>query len=108
MDRIDFTPWRPTPRGGRQPRWTTAEEAVAAIPEGARVFIVGDVMTPNHLVQAIDAAAAAGRWSRLEVVLPGMGRRVPLVRRAGRPFHFISTQAGTLFADLWGTGTVDV
>lgn len=106
MERIDFGPWRPTPRGGRRARWTTAEEAVGAIPDRARVFIAGDVMTPNHLVQAIDDAA--DRWSRLEIVLPGMGRRVPLVRRAGRPFHFTSTQAGPLFAELWGTGTVDV
>lgn len=106
MDRIDFSPWRPVARGGRRPRWTTAEEAVAAIPEGARVFIAGDVMTPNRLVTAIDEAA--DRWQRLEIVLPGMGRRVPLVRRAGRPFHFVSTQPGTLFEELWGTGTVDV
>jgi len=106
MERIDFGPWRPLPRGGRRPRWTTASDAVAAIPDGARVFISGDVMTPNHLVEAIDEAA--DRWTRLEVVLPGMGRRIPLVRRAGRPFHFVSTQAGTLYRDLWGTGTVDV
>ena len=63
-------------------------------------------MTPHHLVGAMDEAA--DRWKRLEVVLPGMGRRIPLLRRAGRPFHFVSTQPGTLFAELWGTGTVDV
>ncbi|MEA3214391.1 MAG: hypothetical protein QOJ19_547 [Acidimicrobiia bacterium] len=106
MERIDFGPWRPTPRGGRSVRWATAEEAIAAVPDGARVFIAGDVMTPNHLVQAIDAAA--DRWTRMEIVLPGMTRRIPLVRRAGRPFHFISTQPGPLFAELWHTGTVDV
>jgi acyl-CoA hydrolase len=106
MDRIDFGPWRPTPRGGRRTRWTTAEAAIAAIPDGARVFLAGDVMTPNHLVQAIDDAA--DRWQRLELVLPGMSRRIPLVRRAGRPFHFISTQPGPMFDELWGTGTVDV
>ncbi len=106
MDKIDFGPWRPTPRGGRRTRWTRANEAVAAIPDGARVFIAGDVMTPNHLVEAINAAA--DRWTRLEIVLPGMGRRIPLVRRAGKPFHFITTQAGTMFAELWGTGLVDV
>ena len=63
-------------------------------------------MTPNHLVEAIDAAA--DRWDRLEVVLPGMGRRIPLTARAGRPFTFVSTQPGRMFAELWGTGTVDV
>lgn len=106
MERIDFGPYRPTPRGGRSVRWATADDAIAAIPDGARVFIAGDVMTPNHLVEAI--AAAADRWTRLEIVLPGMTRRIPLVRRAGRPFHFISTQPGPLFAELWQTGTVDV
>ncbi|MFN0027131.1 MAG: acetyl-CoA hydrolase/transferase family protein [Acidimicrobiales bacterium] len=106
MDRIDFTPWRPVPRGGRHTRWTSAEEAIGAIPDGARVFIAGDVMTPNHLIAAI--GAAADRWTRLEIVLPGMGRRIPLVRRAGRPFHFITTQAGTMYGELWGTGLVDV
>ena len=106
MDRIDFGPWRPAPRGGRRVRWTSASEAIAAIPEGARVFIGGDVMTPNHLVEAIHEAA--DRWQHLDIVLPGMSRRIPLVRRAGRPFHFVSTQPGPIFSELWGTGTVDV
>ena len=44
----------------------------------------------------------------LEIVLPTLGRRIPLVRRAGRPFHFVSTQPSPAFDSLWGTGTVDV
>ncbi len=63
-------------------------------------------MTPNHLVEAIDDAA--DRWNRLEVVLPALIRRIPLTRRAGRPFSFVSTQPGLMFSELWGTGTVDV
>jgi acyl-CoA hydrolase len=107
MEKIDFGPWRPASRsGGRLARWSTAREAVAAIPDRARVFIAGDAMTPNHLVEAI--YDAADQWEHLEIVLPGMSRRIPLLRRAGRPFHFVSTQAGRLFAELWGTGTVDV
>ena len=106
MDRIDFEPWRPARRGGRTTRWTNAQEAIGAISDGARVFIVGDAMTPNHLLEAI--VAAKDQWNRLEIVLPGMGRRIPLLRHAGNPFHFVSTQAGSLFDELWGTGTVDV
>ncbi len=106
MERIDFSPWRPPTRGGRKARWTSAEVAVAAIPDRSRVFIAGDAMTPNRLVQALDDAAAS--WTRLDIILPGMGRRIPLVRKAGRPFHFTSTQPGTMFAELWGTGLVDI
>ena len=63
-------------------------------------------MTPNHLVEAI--CDAADRWKRLEIVLPALGRRIPLVRHAGHPFHFISTQPSPAYDALWGTGNVDV
>ncbi|MFN0091617.1 MAG: acetyl-CoA hydrolase/transferase family protein [Acidimicrobiales bacterium] len=105
-DRIDFTPYLPAPRGGRLGRWVSAEEAVAAIPDHSRVYVAGDSMLPGALTIAM--TEAADRWTDIEIVNPGLLRRVPLFRRAGRPFRFVSTHASRVYRDLWALGAVDV
>ena len=71
------------------------------------MFIAGDVMTPEPSGRR-HRHAAADRWTRLEVVLPAWRGASRSCAGAGRPFYFVSTQAGLMFSDLWGTGTVDV
>ncbi len=106
MDRIDFSPYLPPARGGRLARWTSAEEAVAAIPDHSRVFLAGDWMTPFVLCDAM--TAVADRWTDLEIVAPSLGRRPSLLSRAGNPFRFVTTQPSPAYKHVWGTGTVDI
>ena len=104
--RPNLDAYLPVSPGGRGARWTSAAEAVAAIPEGARVFIGGAATTPMHLVQALDDAR--DRWKRLEIVTPMLQKRLPLFEHAGQPFHFVSTQASPAFKYLWNSGFVQV
>ena len=84
MDRIDFGPWRPTPRGGRPTRWTTASEAVAAIPEGARVFIAGDVMIPDDINSFIDETRS--HFGHLDILVNNAGGAGVLLPTVDMPF----------------------
>ncbi|MFN0025737.1 MAG: hypothetical protein ACKV2O_00935, partial [Acidimicrobiales bacterium] len=104
--RPDLTALLPAARGGRPARRVSAATAVAAIPEGARVFIGGAATTPMTLVQALDDAR--DRWRRLDIITPLLQKRLPLFQHAGDPFHFISTQASPAFKYLWDSGFVSV
>ena len=105
-DHPDFTPWLPPTGPSRAARWCSAAEAIAQIPDGARVFIGGGPGTPMHLVQAL--ADLRDRWTRIEIVTPMLQRRLPIFEFAGAPFHFVSTQASPAFKYLWASGFVQV
>jgi acetyl-CoA hydrolase len=95
------------PRGpARAARRVGAAEAVAAIPEGARVFVEGGAMTPRPLVDALDEQR--GRWHRLELVTPYLMTRLAPFAHAGEPFRFVTLQASPAFKHLWASGAVDI
>jgi acetyl-CoA hydrolase len=102
----DIARYLPPSRGRRAARWCSAAEAVAQIPDRARVFLAAGPTPPMHLVQALDDRR--DRWARLELVSPLMQHRLPLFDHAGRPFHFVSTQASPVYRGLWASGFVDV
>lgn len=103
---IDFTPYLPPSRGGRSHRWSSAAEAIAAIPEGARIFIGGGALVPTVLLQEL--ADQRDRYTRLEVVTAGLTKRPAILEHPGRPFWFVTTHATPAFRRLWDTGTVDI
>ncbi len=104
--RPDLTALLPSSPGGRAARWVSAAEAVAVIPEGARVFVGGAATTPMTLMAALDEAR--DRWRRLDIVTPLLQKRLPMFQHAGTPFHFISTQASPAFKYLWDSGFVSI
>ena len=103
---IDFTPFLPPSRGGRLNRWVGAAEAIAAVPEGARIFIGGGALVPSVLLQELDDQR--DRYTRLDVVTAGLTRRPAILEHPGRPFWFVTTHATPAFRRLWDTGTVDI
>ncbi|MFN0091211.1 MAG: acetyl-CoA hydrolase/transferase family protein [Acidimicrobiales bacterium] len=102
----DFGPYLAASRGRRAARWTSAEEAVRAIPEGARVFVAASSMTPQRLLSALDDERA--RWRKMELVMAYMTSRPAPFEHPGEPFTFLTTQATPAFKHLWATGTVGV
>jgi acetyl-CoA hydrolase len=108
MEDIDWTAHLPPPRGPRPARRVSADEAVRAIPEGARIFIEAAAMTPVPLVQTLSDAAATGRWNHLEVVTAYLMTRLPIFQQAGSPFRFVTLQASPAFKYLWAGGSVAV
>lgn len=108
MEDIDWSAWLPPPRGPRAARRVTADEAVRAIPDGARIFIEAAAMTPLPLVQALADEAATGRWTKLEVVTAFLMTRLAIFRQAGAPFRFVTLQASPAFKHIWSRGTVSV
>ena len=73
---IDFTPYLPPSRGGRLHRWASAAEAIAAIPEGARIFIGGGALVATVVLQEL--ADQRERYARLEVVTAGLTKGLQL------------------------------
>src|SRR3712207_933972 len=106
FDVADLARLLPPTRGPRAARWCSAAEAAARIPDGARVFIGGAATTPMHLVQAL--VDERHRWTRLEIVTPMLLHELPLFAHAGRPFHFVSTQASPALRSLWSSGFLRV
>lgn len=90
-------PRRERPAGRR---FATVDEALAAIPDGGRVFIGGGATVPLGLVRAL--AEQRHRWTHLELVMPMLQQRLPVFEFPGEPFHFVSTQASPAFKYLWG------
>ena len=86
------------PRGGGT--FADAEEAVGAIPDGARVFVGGGAAAPLDLVQAM--TNQRHRWTHLELVMPMLQQRLPVFEHPGEPFHFVTFQASPAFKYLWG------
>jgi acetyl-CoA hydrolase len=106
MEEIDWRGTLPERGAPRAARRVGVEEAVAAIPEGGRVFVEGGAMTPLALVDALDDLRA--RWRRLEVVTPYLMTRLAVFAHPGEPFRFVTLQASPAFKHLWGSGAVDV
>jgi acyl-CoA hydrolase len=103
---LDLHSYLPAARGGRRAAWRSAEDAVAQIPEGARVFLGTGPTTPIHLVHALNDQRH--RWRRLEIVMPMVQQPLPIFEHAGQPFSFVSTQASPALRSLWPTGHLQV
>lgn len=80
----------PDRRHGRAGSASTMAEAVAAIPDNARVYVAPICATPVALVEAI--AAARDRWSRLEFVSDYLIKPLAVFDHPGDPFHHTSLQ----------------
>lgn len=106
MNDLDFSTCLHPGHGRRAARWVDAKTAVAAIPDGVRVYLAGGATTPRHLCEAM--ADDRSRWNRLDLVMPYMMTRPRPFDFPGDPFHFITLQASPALKYLWSTGTVDV
>jgi 4-hydroxybutyrate CoA-transferase len=104
--RARFLPYLAPSRGERPGRWVSAEEAVAAIPDGARVFVAGSAGTPMALMEALDAGRS--RFRRLELVFAYLMARPAVFQHAGDPFRFVTTQASLAWKHLWASGHVGI
>ena len=76
----------------------SVDEALAAIPDRARVFVGSSCGVPVGFVDAM--AGAADRWRRLEIVVGYLFEPLALFRRAGRPFVFRSLHPTTVWRGL--------
>ena len=65
-------------------------EALAAIPDGSRVFIASGCGTPLQLVEEV--ASARGNWDDLEVVAGQVLAPLAITEYAGEPFRLVSIQ----------------
>ena len=102
----DFASYLHPGHGTRAGARVEASTAVAAIDDGARIFLAGGAATPRHLCQALADARSA--WTRIELVMPWMMSRPAPFDHPGEPFHYVTVQASAAFKHLWDTGTVDV
>ena len=91
-------------RDGRQ--LSDAEQAVLAIPDGARVYVGGGAAPPLALLEAM--VSQRHHWTHLELVMPMLQQRLPVFEHAGEPFHFVSLQASPAFKYLWGNPALRV
>jgi len=64
--------------------------AIAAIPDGARIYVAPTCAVPTALVEAIDAAR--DRWRRLEFVCDYLIEPLAVFDHPGEPFHHTSLQ----------------
>jgi 4-hydroxybutyrate CoA-transferase len=101
-----FLPFLAPSRGERAGSWVSAEEAIAAIPDGSHVFVSGGAGTPMGLMEAL--AAGRGRFTDLELVFPFLMARPAPFEHPGEPFRYVTTQASPAFKYLWDTGTVRI
>jgi acetyl-CoA hydrolase len=106
MADIDLSPYLPPRRGGRAARWVSAAEAVRAVPDRSRVFLMGNEMLADRLLSELDAAH--GRYTRIEFCCASMTSRPEVFAHAGDPFWFFATHASPAYKYLWSTGTVEV
>lgn len=96
----------PPLRAGGGGRFSDAEQAVLAIPDGARVYVGGGAAPPLALLEAM--VSQRHHWTHLELVMPMLQRRLPVFEHAGEPFHFVSLQASPAFKYLWGNPALRV
>ena len=73
---------------GRAGRFVAVEEALASIPDGARVLIGSGCGVPRHLVEGL--AAAHDTWRRLGIVAGYLFEPLDLFVHAGAPFELTS------------------
>ncbi|MPY94564.1 MAG: hypothetical protein GEV08_16340 [Acidimicrobiia bacterium] len=106
MPEIDLSPFLPPRRGGRLARWVSAAEALRAVPDRSRVFLMGNEMLPNRLLSELDEAR--DRYTRIELCSASLTSRPDVFAHAGDPFWFLSTHASPAYEHLWDTGTVEV
>lgn len=104
--RARFVPFMEPSRPEREPRWVSAEEAIAAIPDGSRVHVGASAGTPMMLMEAL--AAGRDHFTDLEIVFAYLMARPAVLEHAGAPFRFITTQASLAWKHLWDTGHVRV
>lgn len=90
----------------RAGRVALAAEALAAIPDGSRVFVAAACSTPLRLVEQL--AAERARFSRLELVLGHLRRPLAVFAHGGAPFRFTTLHASAAFGELWGSPWLDV
>lgn len=103
---LDFSHFLGPDRGPRAGRRAAADEAIAAIPDGGRVFVAASCSTPLTLCDAL--AENRDRFRALELAAGHL--RVPLAPFAhlGKPFRFTSLQPSPVLREYWSTGFVDV
>ncbi len=104
--RIDWSPYLGPSRGPRAGRIALAAEALAALPDGGRVFVSASCATPFALIEELDAQRS--RWSDLELVFGNLRRRLATFQHPGTPFRFTTLQASGALRDLWESGHLDV
>ena len=87
---VSFADFDPPRNHGRQGRSASMAEAVAAIADGARVYVAPICAVPTALIEAI--AAARDRWQRLEFITDYLIEPLAVFEFAGEPFHHTTMQ----------------
>jgi acyl-CoA hydrolase len=90
-------------RAGRR---STLREAVAAIPDGARVFVAPAGGTPVGLLTEVDRQRE--RWRSLELVAGYLFAPLPVFEHPGEPFTFASTQPSAATRALAAAGQLRI
>jgi acyl-CoA hydrolase len=90
-------------RAGRR---STPSEAVASIPDGARVFVAPSGGTPLGLVAEVDRQR--DRWRSLELVAGYLFTRLAVHDHPGEPFTFASTQPSAATRALAAAGQLRI
>ena len=101
-----FLPYLEPATPDRATRTVSAEEAIAAIPDGSRVHVGASSGTPMALMEAL--ATGRSRFTDLEIVFAYLMTRPAVLAHAGDPFRFITTQASPAWKHLWGSGHVQI
>jgi hypothetical protein len=65
-------------------------DAIAALPDGARIYVAPICAVPTTLLEAIDAAR--DRWQRLEFLCDYLIEPLAVFDHPGEPFHHTSLQ----------------
>lgn len=85
-----FEPFLPPRVHARAGKSVSVQQAVEAIPDGARVYVATICAVPTTLVEAI--AAARDRWQRLEFIADYLIEPLAVFEHPGEPFHHTSLQ----------------
>jgi 4-hydroxybutyrate CoA-transferase len=104
---LDFSAYMAPSRGTREGRSASAADAVAAIPDGARVLVGAACGAPLALLDEL--AARRGQWSDLEVVFAGLlFSPAEITKFAAEPFRFTTIQPSQYLPAKSNGGFVEV
>lgn len=99
-----FDGFLPPPRRGRPGRRATVAEAMAAITDGARVYVAPTCSVPTTLVDAM--TAARDRWRRIELITDYLLEPLSAFDHPGAPFHLTSLQPSRAVEPMRAAGAL--
>jgi acyl-CoA hydrolase len=92
--------------GGRSARRVGVDEALAAISDGASVYVASGCGVPQSLIAAIDDQRE--RWRRLRIITGYLFEPLPIFDHAGSPFSFTSLHPTAALGTIADVSHLDV